>query len=282
MPPRSNPTARQERLGAELRKLREQAGITARDAASLLGSNPIQMSHVEAGRSGISEKRIRRLAAHYACDDAELVEALVAMANERHKGWWEAYRGLLPAHALDLAEAEHHAKHLRALEVVHIPGLFQIEDHIRASVSYVDPTAPPEDLEARIAFRVRRREVIERDGGTGIDAMVHEAALRIRVGGRKTARRQLEYLLELSQLPRISVRVIPFETDFAGAGHSVHYLAGAVEQLDTAHVDTAHGGTLLDASAQVRRCRARLDRAESCALPVPASRDLVHRIAQEL
>src|SRR2546422_10485526 len=71
MPPRTNPTARQERLGAELRKMREAAGVTAREAAGLLGSGPTQISHIEAGRFGISEDRIRRLAAHYACNDRQ-------------------------------------------------------------------------------------------------------------------------------------------------------------------------------------------------------------------
>ena len=95
MPPRSNPTARQERLGAELRKMRERAGFTARDAAAFLASNPMQMSHVESGRSGISEERVRRLADYYRCDDRAYVDALVEMANERGRGWWEEYRGIL-------------------------------------------------------------------------------------------------------------------------------------------------------------------------------------------
>src|SRR6478735_5854932 len=76
MPPRDNPTARQARLGCELRKLREQAGRTAREAAGLISTDQSKISHMEAGRIGISEARIRRLASFYACDDAVLIEAL--------------------------------------------------------------------------------------------------------------------------------------------------------------------------------------------------------------
>src|ERR1041385_2884890 len=73
---RREPTARQVRLGTELRRLREAAGLTAIEAAALLGANRAQMSHIESGLAGVSEERLRRLASHYACTDKEFIEAL--------------------------------------------------------------------------------------------------------------------------------------------------------------------------------------------------------------
>ncbi|MFD9203963.1 helix-turn-helix domain-containing protein, partial [Streptomyces anthocyanicus] len=64
MPPRSHPTARQARLGTELRRLREASGLKARDVAAFLNSTSTQMSQMEAGIAGVSAQRIRRLAAH--------------------------------------------------------------------------------------------------------------------------------------------------------------------------------------------------------------------------
>lgn len=93
MAPRSQPTARQVRLGAELRRLREAAGLKAREVAELLNSTSAQMSVVEAGLAGASEERVRRLAAVYGCTDEALIEALVAIAVDRTRGWWEQYRG---------------------------------------------------------------------------------------------------------------------------------------------------------------------------------------------
>ncbi|MFI2791215.1 helix-turn-helix domain-containing protein, partial [Kitasatospora sp. NPDC018614] len=91
MPVRRHPTARQARLGAELRRLREAAGLKATEAASLLGVNSAQMSQIESGASGVSEERVRRMAANYACDDTELIAALVEMTAVRTRGWWEEY-----------------------------------------------------------------------------------------------------------------------------------------------------------------------------------------------
>ncbi len=82
------------RLATELRRLREAAGLTSRQAAALLGVvAPAQITHIESALAGVSEQRVRRLASHYACEDAEFVDALAAMATDRTQGWWEEYRG---------------------------------------------------------------------------------------------------------------------------------------------------------------------------------------------
>ncbi|WP_369248349.1 helix-turn-helix domain-containing protein [Streptomyces sp. R41] len=281
MPPRTIPTARQGRLGAELRKLREAAGVVSRDAAEFLGTSQAQISNIEAGKNGVSEERLRRLAMIYACDDAQLVDALADMANERDKGWWEEYRGVLTPKALDLAELEHHGSYIRTFQAVHIPGLLQTEDHVRAASAFVKPELAESDREIRVSFRMRRQAVL--DSGTPYDAIIHEAALRMRVGGPKIARSQLEHLLKTSERESITLRVIPFTADgFAGAAHSMQYIGGVVPQLDTVQIDTAHGAEFIDATAQLQRYRARLERIDSAALTQDASLDLIRRIAQEL
>ncbi|MEU1178901.1 helix-turn-helix transcriptional regulator [Streptomyces sp. NPDC005820] len=281
MPPRANPTARQGRLGSELRKLREATAIESRDAASFLGVNQTQISHIESGRFGISEQRLRRLAGFYECDDSQLVDALVEMATSRPKGWWEEYRGAMPPTALDLAELEHHATYVRAFEIVHIPGVLQTEDHVRAASLFVAPTLPEGDRETRVSFRMRRRRVIE--SGTPYDVIIHEAALRMRVGGSKVARAQLGHLLQVSERNTITVRVIPFAAEgFAGAGFPLQYVGGVVSQLDTVQIDTPHGAEFIDTPARLNRYRARCEAIDKAALPQDASLDLIRRIAQEL
>ncbi|MDV7215774.1 helix-turn-helix domain-containing protein [Streptomyces prunicolor] len=281
MPPRVIPTARQVRLGAELRRLREAAGLVSRDVAAWLGTNQAQISNIESGKHGISEERLRRLAEHYSCDDAQVIDALVDMANERDKGWWEEFRGVVPLQALDLAELEHHASYVRTFEVVHIPGILQTEDHVRSASVFAQPHLPEDDREARIAFRIRRQQVLKT--GTPYDVIIHEAALRMRVGGPKVTRAQLEHLLQASEQANVTICVIPFVADgFAGAGFPLQYVGGVVPRLDTAQIDTTHGAEFIDAPAQLNRYRARLERVEGAALPPEASLDFIRRIAQQL
>ncbi|BBC35175.1 hypothetical protein SGFS_064690 [Streptomyces graminofaciens] len=275
MPARSIVTVRQQRLGAELRKLRERAGLTAREAAKAAGIAESKISMTEAGRVGVSAERLRHLASQYACDDPALVDALVAMATERGRGWWEEYRGRVPSGYLDLAELEHHAAHLTNFECVHIPGLLQTEGQVRAIFGASVPKLSEEEIETRVEFRLRRRQAL---GGMRYLALIHEAALRIRVADRKVARDQLSWLLERE----VAVRVVPFDVDgFAGVADPVVYAGGPVRELDTVMVDSQHGSAFLDAEAQLARYREVLRKVESAALGVVESRELIHGLVRE-
>ncbi|PAZ11655.1 transcriptional regulator [Streptomyces sp. SA15] len=280
---RKQPTARQERLGAELRKLREAAGLKGREAAALLGTDSAQISQIEFGTAGVSEERVRRLAAQYSCTDEELIEALVAMATDRTGGWWEEYRGLLPTSFLDLAELEYHATYRLDVEFLHVPGLLQTEDYARAIFSYRVPELPDSDLGLRVRHRMKRKLIIERPVPVPYEAVIHEAALRIRVGDRAAARAQLTRILECSEAPHITVRVIPFDLDgFAGATNIMMYAGGAVPKLDTAVRDAPQGAAFIDSEAQLSAFRTLFRKVEAASLDPERSRDFMHRLAKEL
>ncbi|MFF8031033.1 helix-turn-helix domain-containing protein [Streptomyces sp. NPDC016626] len=278
---RSEPTARQVRLAVEVRRLRDAAGLTAREAAALLGVSAPQISQIETGLAGLSEKRLRRLAAHYVCTDEAFVDALVAMATDRRRGWWEEYRERLPTPFLDLAELEHHATFLREVQFLYIPGPLQTEDYARAVFAYRVPELPREELEVRVRHRMQRKAVLER--ATPYEAVVHEAALRIMVNDRATSRAQLARLLEFSESEHLTVRVIPFDVEgFAGAGSAMTYAGGAVPRLDTVVRDGPHGATFIDSEAQLAAFRTLFHKVEAVSLPPERSRDFIHRLAKEL
>ncbi|MGW0897952.1 helix-turn-helix domain-containing protein [Streptomyces goshikiensis] len=284
MPPRDHPTARQIRLGAELRKLRERAGVTARDAGGLLSTDAARISNIEAGRLGISDERIRRLFTFYQCDDDALLAALCAITAERRgTHWWDDYRGVLTTGFLDIAELEHHATGLECLQPMTFPGILQTDDYARALFTGVIPQVPREEVDARVEHRMKRRAIFDRDAPPRFSATVHEAALRMRVGGRKVARDQLEYLLQASEQEWITLRVIPFTADdFIEITQTVMYATGAVPQLDTVHIDTPFGGRFLDTAADLDRYRALLNFAERTSLDPAESRSFIHHIAREL
>lgn len=276
-------TARQLRLAVEIRRLREAADLSAREAAALLGVNSVQISQIESGITGVSEQRLRRLAAHYACTDEKLIDALAVMATVRTHGWWEEYRTHLPTSFLDLSELEHHAAFRWDVDFLHIPGLLQTDDYARALFSRRVPELPEEDLEVRVRHRMQRRVVIEGDQPIPYKALVHEAALRIRVGGRATSRAQLARILELSEAEHVTVRVIPFELDeFADITAAMVYAGGAVPRLDTVVRDGPHGAFFVDSDPQLGVFRTLFHRVEAVSLTPERSRDFVHRLAKEL
>ncbi|MBC2868232.1 helix-turn-helix domain-containing protein [Streptomyces mexicanus] len=280
---RREPTARQLRLAVELRRLRDAAGLSAREAAALLGVNSVQISQIEAGTTGVSEERLRRLAAHYACTDEALVDALAAMASDRTRGWWEEYRERLPTSFLDLSELEHHATYRWDVDFLHVPGLLQTEDYARALFACRVPRLPADEVELRVRHRMQRRVIIQTNRPIPYKAVIHEAALRIRVGGRNASRAQLARILELSEADHVTVRVIPFELDdFADVTAAMVYAGGAVPRLDTVVRDGPHGALFIDSDAQLGVFRTLFRRVEAVSLGPERSRDLIHRLAKEL
>jgi transcriptional regulator with XRE-family HTH domain len=283
MPLRSEPTARQLRLAVELRRLRDAAGLSARQAAGLLGVTAPVISQIESGIAGMSEERLRRLASHYACTDGDFVDALAAMAADRTRGWWEEYRGLLPTAFLDLSELEHHAAYRWDVDFLHVPGLLQTEDYARALFSRRVPELPLSELELRVRHRMQRRVILERAEPVPYEVLVHEAALRIRVGGRAASRAQLARILELSEADHITVRVIPFDLDdFADVTAAMVYAGGPVPRLDTVVRDGPHGSLFIDSEAQLGVFRTLFHRVEGASLDPARSRDLIHGLAKKL
>ncbi|MFF3953760.1 helix-turn-helix transcriptional regulator [Streptomyces sp. NPDC001890] len=284
MASRSAITNRQRRLAVEVRRMREQAGISIQEAAALLGSDRTMISNIEAARTGLSEDRVRQIACHYGCADAALTDALAEIARGRRaRHWWDEYRGKLPDGHLDVSEIEHFATRIRTAQTVHLPGLFQTEEHARAIFEFAVPRLPRLEVELRVAHRMSRQSVIAGENPTPYLGIIHEAALRLEFGGREAARRQLTHLVEASELAHVTLLVIPFRFGaFHGAGQSILYTEGPVAQLDTVQLDTAFGGHFIDAPTPLGNYRSLLDLMEGSALTPDESRDLIWSIARKL
>ncbi|MEV7087590.1 helix-turn-helix transcriptional regulator [Streptomyces sp. NPDC093085] len=284
MPPRDNPSVRQVRLGTELKRMRLRAGKTAREAAGLFSTDQSRISNIECGRLGISEERVRKLAVYYECGDAALIDALCAMTNERRgQYWWDEYRGILPPSFLDVSEMEHHAEYLRYLQPVTFPGILQIEEYTQALFRSALPRLPADEVRARTEHRLRRSALLDQENPPDLEAIVHEAALRMRIGGRKATRKQLEYLIEMSERPDIMIRVIPFASeDFTRLTQTALYAGGVVPQLDTVHLDNSYDGRFLDTPTDLENHRTVFEVAEQASLEPAESRSFIHHIAREL
>ncbi|MFH8237526.1 helix-turn-helix domain-containing protein [Streptomyces sp. NPDC018321] len=283
MPTRATPTVRQRRVGAELRKLRLAAGRNTEYAAGLLGLDRTKVSNMEAGVRAISPERIRILASSYECTDQAYIGALIAMVEPRGRGWWEKYKGQLPQGLLDVAELEWFAARLRSLQTVHIPGLLQLSGYARAIFDSALPPLPGSEVELRVALRMQRQKVLERGHSVEYTAYVHECALRMQFGGRRTTREQLDYLCEVSEHDNVDLRVLPVDVGaFPGAGHAVLYAHGAVPALDTVQLDSAHGGEFTHADAQLAKYGAHMDWWHEQSLDPQSSRDFIHSITRQL
>ncbi|MFI7276819.1 helix-turn-helix domain-containing protein [Streptomyces sp. NPDC049879] len=276
MPPRSAPSERQKRLGAELRRIRQAAGETTEFAARLLGVDRTKIANVETGVRTITPERLRTLAAHYGCRDERYVEALAAMGKPSAQGWWEMYRARVPAGLLDIAEMEWHAVSVRCGTFLHMPGLLQTDSYIRAVSTAFRPPLPEHEIELRIALRLQRQQILHRADPIAYTAFIHEAALHIEFGPTKVVRTQLRHLCEMSELPNVDVRVVPFSCGaLPGAGQAMVYAEGVVSELDTVQLDTAHGPDFLHLPAQLNLYGSQLDWMEKASYSTSESQNFL-------
>ncbi|MBQ0827431.1 helix-turn-helix domain-containing protein [Streptomyces tagetis] len=284
MPVRKPPTARQRRLGIELRRMREHVGLSLTEAAALHRVDKTAISNTEAARFGVSADRVRVWAANYSCPDPAYVDALADMARERSGSrWWSEYRDHVASFMLDLVELEHHAVAMRHVQITHLPGLLQHEDYSRVVFGEAVPPLRPEALEIQVAFRMRRRALLDRAEPPACSFLIHEAALRMLFGGPAVLRTQLAFMLEQSERESVTLRVVPFSAGgFPSAGSSTMYASGPVRQLDTVQIDVPNSVTFLDSETHLTNYRAVLDRMEQRSLEPGPSRDFIHKVLQEL
>lgn len=246
MPPRSQPSERHRRLGAELRKLRRSAGLSGDRAAELIDADRGRMSNIEAGRVDVPRNGLHKLLRAYGCTEGPLFEGLMAMAQDRGKGWWNEYRDVMRRPALDLAELEAGAAGVRMHESSAVPGMLQTADYARAMCAMAVDEDKDEPIDRYVEFRLARQRVIERDSGTPYHAVIHEGALHTLIGSAEIMRGQLRRLIEVARLPHVTVQVFPFTAGgFSAYSRPFALFGGPAPELDTVRLEQPLGSALL-------------------------------------
>lgn len=224
MPPRSQPTERQRRLGAELKKLRLGAGLSGDGAAATIDADRQRISNIEAGRLDVPRNGLYPLLRAYNCPEGPLFDGLMAMAQDRGRGWWDEYSGLMQRPALDLAELESRSELIRAHELMFIPGLLQTPDYTRAVLEAAGKARSA--IHDYVRFRIARQQVLSSDTPTELHAVVHEAALHACVGDTDVMRGQLVHLIEAARKPNITIQVFPYSAGMFSAFSNTFTICG--------------------------------------------------------
>ncbi|WP_406255808.1 helix-turn-helix domain-containing protein [Streptomyces chartreusis] len=211
------PAVRRRKLGAELRALRTGVGLTSGEAARLAGWHQSKVSRIETGASGVKPADVRLLFDVYGVQDAQLRELLLVLAGSDEGGgrhhWWHAYRGVLPPTYRDFISLESQASAMRTLETSVVPGLLQTPEYARAvtraAVGGLNSDAD-DRLDALVAVRLARQDVLRADPPLKLSAVLDEAVLRREIGGPEVMARQLSRLMEAARLPQVRLQVLPF------------------------------------------------------------------------
>jgi DNA-binding XRE family transcriptional regulator len=205
------PTVQRMLVGARLRRLRTELGLTRDQAAQAIRASEWKIHRLENGQVGFKDRDIIDLLGLYGVQDPAEVADFLTLAREANTpGWWQHYGDVLPSWFRTYVDLEQAATLIRSYEGQFVPGLLQTDDYMRAVVRGAHLEESGEELGRRVRLRLARQTLLTRQEPPRLWAVVDEAALRRPVGGREVMRGQLERLIEATKLANVTLQILPF------------------------------------------------------------------------
>jgi transcriptional regulator with XRE-family HTH domain len=274
-------------LGRGLRDAREAKGILAKQAAEELDFSTQKLWRIESGQVPVTVSDVKAMCFLYGLD-AKAAEAFVALSKEtKSKGWWVPYGDTLPRWFEPYVGMEQSASRIRTYEWTLIPGLVQTREYMSYLFRTPGPDLADDDLEKRISLRLQRQALFTRafPAPPTVEFLIGEAAVRVEPRESGVMRAQLWHLLKATELPQVSVRVLPIS-----AGPHEASVAGAFSLLDfptdngerpeppTVYSENLTGALYLDKPSEISQYEKAWDTLDAVALSDADSVDLLSSI----
>ena len=276
-------TVRRMLVGAHLRRLREERGITRAQAGYTIRASESKMSRLELGRVAFKERDVSDLLVFYGVNDPEQRDAVLALVEEANRpGWWRQYEDVMPGWFQNYVGLEEAATALRTYETHFVPGLLQTPDYARAVLASTVPPLAGLDLERAVTLRMTRQQVLSRPDPLRVWAVVDEGALRREVGDPQVHRAQLHHLLELAERPAVALQVLPLRTGAHAGGGAFSILRfGDPDLPDVVYVEQLVSALYIDKVEHVERYAEVMTRLSVQAMTPDDSTELISKIASE-
>jgi len=288
MPDQGSQTVRRRRLAAELRRLRERAGLTGDEAAATLNWSGSKISRIELNRIGVKRDDLDKLLDLYKVE-SPYREELQALASESSKtGRLRAVVAGLPTDYAEYVSAEDEARSIWNWEPLIVPGLLQTEDYTRAVMAGYQSMfrIPPGDAERRILLRRMRQQLLTREPPLQLSFVIDESVLRRRFGSNSAMHGQLLRVTEVSEMPKVDIRILPLGGEHPTTPAAFSYMqfpqVHDVPLRDIVSIEHLTGSYELEDEEQTFRYRVTFEGLLEKSLDPSESRDLIIQTADEL
>jgi transcriptional regulator with XRE-family HTH domain len=271
-------------LGSQLRHLREQAGVSRSEAGYNIRGSESKISRLELGRVGFKERDVADLLTMYGVIKAAERQTFLDMVKESNQpGWWRRYNDLMPGWFNDYVGLEEAAWRIQTWEPLYMPGLLQTEDYARGIVSHGQPERADDEVDRRVALRMRRQKLLARPDAPRLWAVIDESVLHRPIGGRTALRAQIEYILDVTTLPNVSLQVLPWRNSGYGAEGAFALLRFAEPELpNIVYVEHLTGALYLEKLDEIEEYSRALDRLAVDAETPDRSRQLLSKRLAEI
>jgi transcriptional regulator with XRE-family HTH domain len=273
------------RIAGVLKALRLDAGLTNDEARKRSGFSTAKLSRLETGHNIVQVKDVRALLDAYEADDATRERVLLLAQTAEEHGWWQEFGDVLPADFDLYLGVEEAAASMLVFGTSVVHGLLQTEDYARAWLRAEEPGMPNAEFERLVRLRMARRQTLLRDSDPlALWAIFDEAVLRRKVGGTEVHGAQLEHLLKMSELPNVTLQVLPFDAGahFAASGSFTLIEFAEPTDPEIGYVDCAAGNVYPEKPAQVRRLKTSFHHLTSTALEPLKSLTFIRKVHKEI
>jgi len=275
-----SPTVRRRELGALLRKLRTEKGLTVEHAAEQLMISMSKLSRIETGHGAATPRDIRDLCALYEVTDKADRDHMLKLAVEgKRQAWWQAYE--LGYSTYVGLEAE--AVTISAFQSSVVHGLLHTADYARAGHLGAMPLLSPDQIELQIEAKLTRQRVLTREEEPPrFGVVLDEAALHRVVGGRQVMAAQLAKIADVAALPNVTVQVLPYDVGAHPATESNFTILELPDPTPgVVFVEGLIGSTYLERDDDLIRYQMIFRKLESIALSPQGSLDFIRKFMRD-
>ncbi|GIH89995.1 helix-turn-helix domain-containing protein [Planobispora siamensis] len=278
----SSPTLRRRQLAARLRELRLQTGMNIEDVANRLLCSTTKISRLETAQRGVSLRDVRDLCQIYGVAEQAKIDELMQMAREAKQLGLREESGIASAESQvrTYIDLETTAASIVEFQTSFLPGLMQTGDYARALMRGMLPRMTQDVLESRVESRLKRQELLLRNDAPQYWAVIDEAALHRKLGDNQIMRRQFERIAEVSELPNVTIQVIPFEAgSYMGLDNSFVLFRFPDQAIpDTVYIESLISNTYHEKASDTDPYREAIEHLRATALNPRESVALISRI----
>jgi transcriptional regulator with XRE-family HTH domain len=292
MAPRTKPVCsiHRRQLAVLLKQFRTRSGQSLAQVGETLELNIGSLSRIENAERGVNPVLARALLDQYGVTDQAVRDRVLGLVRAdlaQKRPWWKELSAVLsPAHYDGFLAFESSATVVRCYEPSVVPGLLQTEEYARALLREVSFDLPPDQIEDLVRVRLTRQRILTGAGGrepTRLLAVLDEAVLHRRVGGRAVMRAQLQRLVEVAGQGHVTVRVVPFTAgEHAGLCGIFNILEFLEPHSPVVWLENLTSSFFLEDPDDVQRYVAVFDRLLSTAADPAASVDLIRNVSREM
>ena len=282
------PTVRRRELGALLRALRSDSGLTIDEVAQQLLCSPSKISRMETGLRGTSQRDIRDLCDLYGVTDTKQRQHLTELAKGgREQAWWQPYE--LRSSFATYVGLEAEALRISNYDPGVVPGLLQTPEYARAveerTLDERTLERPSDEAtEEMLEVRRRRQAILTRTEPSPPEfcGIVDEAALHRIVGSPAIMSAALERVVHASDLPNVGIQVLPYEAGAHPALDSTFVLLEFRDQVPpVVYVEGLVGQVWLARPLDIGKYKQVFERLGEMSLDTRESVNLIAKLASE-